>query len=139
MVQCHWGVSFHTNATQNYWYNWRTSPRIQRAYSSWNPLFQDPKGVKLRHQNINHRHIRRFQRTCRWLSILYYYQSANYLPMQKLAKIWPNISLSVSSPKISDKFLMAARRGSLTRSPEMPSARPCCTSLIFSRARTRAS
>ena len=80
-------ASFHTNATQNHWYNWRTSAHIQRAYSSWNPSFQDPKGVKIQHQNRNHRHIRWKQRMWRWLFILYYYNSANYLPMQHYEKI----------------------------------------------------
>ena len=46
MVQCHWGVSFHTNATQNYWYNRRTSPAFStlsavgihcfKALKEWN-------------------------------------------------------------------------------------------------------
>ena len=63
----------------------------------------------------------------------------SYLPMQKLAKIFPSTSSLVTSPTISPRWWIAARRCSLTRSPLRPSSRLCFTSFISLRARVRAS
>ena len=63
----------------------------------------------------------------------------SYFPMQKFANIFPSTSSLVTSPTISLRLWMAARRCSLTRSPLRPRSRPCFTSLMLARARVRAS